>query len=39
MIREEQQRSNITQQALADKYGVHLMTINDIINRRTWKHF
>lgn len=36
-IRARYRTGGITQQQLADRYGVHLMTINDIIARRTWK--
>jgi hypothetical protein len=35
-IRAEYAAGGITQQQLADKNGVHIMTINDIIKRRTW---
>lgn len=37
-IRHRHESLGLTQQALADEYGVHLMTINDIIHRRTWRH-
>lgn len=36
-IRESYASTSRTQQQLADEYGVHIMTINDIINERTWK--
>lgn len=37
-IRERYETEDVTQQALADEYGVHIMTINSIILRRTWRH-
>lgn len=36
-IRSEYALGETTQQQLADRYGVHIMTINDIIKARTWK--
>lgn len=38
-IRKEYAAGGVTQRQLADKNGVHVMTINDIIHRRTWAHF
>jgi hypothetical protein len=37
-IRARYTQGNITQQVLADEYGVAIMTINHVILRRTWKH-
>lgn len=37
-IRKRYDRGGVTQQQLADFYGVHVMTINSIVNRRTWRH-
>lgn len=37
-IRQRYETEDVTQQALADEYGVHIMTINSIILRRTWRH-
>jgi len=36
-IRRRYDRGGITQRHLATFYGVHIMTINDIIQRRTWR--
>jgi hypothetical protein len=37
-IRERWAAGEVTQTALAQQNGVHVMTINDIVHRRTWKH-
>lgn len=37
-IRERYARGGITQRQLADEHGVHIMTINNVIHRRRWKH-
>jgi len=33
-----QSRGNLNQIGLARKFGVHIVTINAIINKRTWRH-
>jgi len=37
-IRRAYKAGGCTQQSLAESLGVSLMTVNDIIRRRTWKH-
>ncbi len=37
-IRERYATGNHTQQALATEFGVHIMTINAVVNRKRWKH-
>lgn len=37
-IRQRYRQGHITQQQLANEHGVHLMTINSIIKKHTWKH-
>lgn len=37
-IRRDYERGGVTQQQLADRNGVHIMTVNDILHRRTWAH-
>jgi hypothetical protein len=37
-IRRRYANEHTTQQKLADEYGVHIMTVNSILNKRTWKH-
>lgn len=37
-IRQRYHQGHITQQQLANEHGVHLMTINSIIKKHTWKH-
>lgn len=35
-IRRRYAGGDVTQRALANEYEVHLMTINDVVNHRTW---
>lgn len=37
-IRQRYAAGGITQQQLANEHGVHIMTINGVIKRRTWRH-
>jgi hypothetical protein len=37
-IRDVYESKGATQEALAAQYGVSLMTINKIVNRKTWRH-
>ena len=37
-VRDAYSQGGVTQQALADAFDVSLMTINCVINGRTWKH-
>jgi HNH endonuclease len=37
-IRDEYRTKGTLQRELARKYGVHIMTISDIIRRRSWRH-
>ncbi len=37
-IREQYKTGNYTQAKLAEMNGVHIMTINNVIHRQTWKH-
>jgi hypothetical protein len=37
-IRQLYEQGSITQEALAQRYGVNRTTVRDIINRRNWKH-
>lgn len=37
-IRRRYERGGVTQRQLAQFYGVHIMTISDIVNHKTWRH-
>jgi hypothetical protein len=37
-IRNQYAAGGISQRILANLYNVHVMTVNDVIKRRTWKH-
>jgi plasmid maintenance system antidote protein VapI len=37
-IREEYAKGNITQQMLAEKFGINRRTVSKIINRQRWAH-
>jgi ribosome-binding protein aMBF1 (putative translation factor) len=37
-IREDREKTNLSYDKLAEKYGVSKGTIADIINKRTWKN-
>lgn len=37
-IREDREKTNLSYDKLAEKYGVSKGTIADIVNKRTWKN-
>lgn len=37
-IRNKYQAGGVTQQQLADAWAIHIMTVNDVLHRRSWRH-